>query len=235
MQRVARDSAASPAGARGRCCRACGRSRTASRRLRTCRRARSRRSWSSTVRPLAASAMVTPMPVAKLMPSWHAPQASAAGPFFQLSPCAVLRGRGGRAVVALGAVAEVLRERDFVVQHAAVVVVLLGQQLAHVDLVDVVGQVADRAAVDLLGGAGERQRGRVDRGLGSAVLALLGVADHAVAGFVAAAAVEAGARTLRVVARNAAELAVAFVALGGGDDVAARSPSPAWPVAGMKS
>ena len=40
--------------------------------------------------PLAASAMVTPMPVAKLMPSWQAPQARRLGTFFQLSPCAVL-------------------------------------------------------------------------------------------------------------------------------------------------
>ncbi len=31
------------------------------------------------VRPLAASAMVTPMPVAKLMPSWQPPQATRLG------------------------------------------------------------------------------------------------------------------------------------------------------------
>src|SRR5262245_4467377 len=38
----------------------------------------------------SASAMVTPVPVAKLMPSWQAPQARRLGTFFQLSPCAVL-------------------------------------------------------------------------------------------------------------------------------------------------
>src|SRR4029450_6349178 len=41
------------------------------------------------VNPSSASAMVTPAPVAKLMPSWHPPQASRLGTFFQLSPCAV--------------------------------------------------------------------------------------------------------------------------------------------------
>ena len=41
------------------------------------------------VRPLAASAMVTPLPVAKLMPSWQPPQAMRFGTFIQLSPCAV--------------------------------------------------------------------------------------------------------------------------------------------------
>src|ERR1019366_1275375 len=41
------------------------------------------------VDPLNASATVTPIPVAKSMPSWHAPQASRLGTFFQLSPCAV--------------------------------------------------------------------------------------------------------------------------------------------------
>src|SRR5262252_5119960 len=41
------------------------------------------------VRPFCASAMVTPMPVAKLMPSWQAPQANRLGLLFQLLPCAV--------------------------------------------------------------------------------------------------------------------------------------------------
>src|SRR5512134_1402954 len=41
------------------------------------------------VNPFAASAVVTPMPVAKLMPSWHPPHATRLGAFFQLSPCLV--------------------------------------------------------------------------------------------------------------------------------------------------
>src|SRR5438045_5543082 len=42
------------------------------------------------VSPLAASAIVTHLPVSKLMPSWQPPQARRFGTFFQLSPCAVL-------------------------------------------------------------------------------------------------------------------------------------------------
>jgi hypothetical protein len=42
------------------------------------------------VRPAALSCSVMPAPVAKLMPSWHAPQASVLGLAFQLSPSLVL-------------------------------------------------------------------------------------------------------------------------------------------------
>ena len=42
------------------------------------------------VRPAALSFSVMPVPVAKLMPSWQAPQASAVGFVFQLSPSLVL-------------------------------------------------------------------------------------------------------------------------------------------------
>ena len=42
------------------------------------------------VRPAALSASVMPAPVAKLMPSWQAPQASVLGFAFQLSPSLVL-------------------------------------------------------------------------------------------------------------------------------------------------
>src|SRR4051794_6679104 len=38
------------------------------------------------VRPAALSFTVKPVPVAKLMPSWHAPQASTLGLVFQWSP-----------------------------------------------------------------------------------------------------------------------------------------------------
>ena len=44
------------------------------------------------VRPFAASASVTPVPVTKLIPSWQAPQASLLGTVFQLSPCGVASG-----------------------------------------------------------------------------------------------------------------------------------------------
>jgi len=43
-----------------------------------------------TVRPAALSFSVTPVPAAKLMPSWHAPHASALGTLRQLSPSFVL-------------------------------------------------------------------------------------------------------------------------------------------------
>ncbi len=86
---------------------------------------------------------------------------------------------------------------------------------------NVVGQVAYRAAVHLLGVDGKRQRAGVDRGLGTPVLALLSVAYDAITRFVPVAAMETGPRTFRVVAGNAAELLVALVALRGGDDVAA--------------
>ena len=46
------------------------------------------------VRPAALSVSVRPVPVAKLMPSWQAPQASAAGLVFQSSPSLVLVVRG---------------------------------------------------------------------------------------------------------------------------------------------
>ena len=75
-----------------------------------------------------AAALVTPWPVAKLMPSWQAPQASRLGTFIQLSPSLVLavRTRGfRRTVMALGAVALVLREPDLVVPLPAVFVALL--------------------------------------------------------------------------------------------------------------
>src|SRR5689334_15469278 len=43
-----------------------------------------------TVRPAGLSFKVTPVPAAKLMPSWHAPHASALGTLRQLSPSFVL-------------------------------------------------------------------------------------------------------------------------------------------------
>ena len=46
------------------------------------------------VSPAALSASVMPWPVAKLMPSWQAPQASRFGSCFQLSPSLVLVVRG---------------------------------------------------------------------------------------------------------------------------------------------
>jgi hypothetical protein len=52
------------------------------------------------------------------------------------------------AVVARRAVADVLRERRLSSRDVGVVVVLWTSKRAHVDLVDVVRQVADRAAVD---------------------------------------------------------------------------------------
>ena len=62
--------------------------------------------------------------------------------------------------------------------------------------------------------------------LGPAVLALLGVADDAVAGVVAIAAMEAGRRALGSIAGNPTELPVASVAVRCRDDVPARASSP---------
>jgi hypothetical protein len=42
------------------------------------------------VSPAALSRSVMPVPVAKLMPSWQAPQASMLGTFIQLSPSLLL-------------------------------------------------------------------------------------------------------------------------------------------------
>ena len=122
--------------------------------------------------------------------------------------------------MALGAISDILRELYFVVKQSAVVVAGLGQHLAHVNFVDVVGQVADRHAVD----AGGRARIAGCRGGGFhlTVLALLRVADHTVFGLIAAATMKAGARVAGRVARNAAKLRVAFVALDGGGNVAPR-------------
>src|SRR4029450_13337044 len=39
--------------------------------------------------PFMASRSVMPMPLSKLIPSWHAPHASRLGAIFQLSPCGV--------------------------------------------------------------------------------------------------------------------------------------------------
>ena len=133
------------------------------------------------------AALVTPWPVAKLMPSWQAPQARRLGTFLQLSPCGCNLGRG--AVVALGAIPDVLRELGFVQQDAAIVIALLDQQLALVDPVDQDREVADRHAVGNVGAALPGRRCSWTR-LRSAVLALIGVADHAELRVVATAAVE---------------------------------------------
>ena len=217
--------------------RACGTARTASRRAARRRRGRSRRSWSSEVKPFGRVGDGHAHAGGEV----DAVVAGAAGQrgwasFFQLSPCAVLRGRRGRAVVALGAVAQVLREQRLVVQHAAVVVVLLGQVLAHVDLVDVVRQVADRAAIDhVTCRAGEGQRRGVDGRFGPAVLALLGVADHAVAGFVAAPPWKPARRTLGVVARECRRACGGTRCTWRWPRCRGPSPSRPGPVAGMKS
>src|SRR6185436_690901 len=100
--------------------------------------------------------------------------------------------RRARGVVARGAVANVLRIRGLRRQRVGVVVVLVGQERAHVQLVDVVREVADRPAIDEpgLGGEGLDRAVRREGGLRLPVASLLGVADDAVPGLVAAPAVE---------------------------------------------
>ena len=131
------------------------------------------------------------------------------------------RGRA-RAVMARRAVADVLRIRRVLGLDAGVVVLLVDQVRSHVDLVDVVREIADRAAVDepRFGGECPDRAVRRERRLPLAVAALLGVTDDAVLGFVAAAAVEARGIFGVAQPRNAAELAVARLAVGDGNDLA---------------
>ena len=176
------------------------------------------------VRPAALSFSVRPVAVVEV----DAVVAGAAGEGGRLRlPVVAVLGLGrarrrARAVVARRAVADVLRIRGMGRQHAGVVVVLVDQVLPHVDLVNVVREVADRTAIDepRLGGERPDRAVRGERGLRLAVAALLGVTDHAVLGFVAAAAMEARGGFLLAQPRDAAELAVAGLAVGDGDDLA---------------
>ena len=211
--------------AAGKCRSTCGTARIASRRaagLPGC--ARPVPLTFDCVRPAALSFSVRPVPVVEV----DAVVAGAAGERGRLGlPVVAVLGLGrargrARAVMARRAVADVLRIRGLGRQHAGVVVVLVGQERPQVDLVDVVRQVADRPAVDepRLGRERPDRAVRGERGLRLAVAALLGVTDHAVPGFVAAAAVEARGVFRVAQPRDAAELAVAGLAVGDGDDLA---------------
>ena len=137
-----------------------------------------------------------PAPVAKLMPSWQAPQASAVG--FVLPVVAVLglgrARRRARAVVARGAVADVLRVRGLGRQQRRRSRSSRGPGAARCGSCGCSSGScrSSRPSTSRVSDVNVRDRAvRRERRFLLAVAALVGVADDAVLGLVAAAAVEA--------------------------------------------
>ena len=110
------------------------------------------------------------------------------------------------AIVALDAIAEVLRIGDVIERDATVAITSLAQFFTHVQFVDEVGNVANCKTIDLAGGAGIARCG--GRCLNRTEFALIRVAGHAKFGVLARAGMELEAGVALKAGRDADDFAL---------------------------